>query len=132
MINMSGSIYSYPVSEKVMDEFSFGGVMFQEQRISDWLLEDLGCHPYRSKQPNGYSDLSKDWMSTELIIRRLMYAKKAFHKLKVNDMIDDKLHEKIVHKNLDNPDQILKILSKSRSNEEKHIVLFNLPEVLKA
>ena len=106
--------------------------MFQEQRISDWLLEDLGCHPYRSKQPNGYSDLSKDWMSTELIIRRLMYAKKAFNKLKVNDMIDDKLHEKIVHKNLDNPDQILKILSKSRSNEEKHIVLFNLPEVLKA
>ena len=33
---------------------------------------------------------------------------------------------------LDNSDQILKILSKSRSNEEKHIVLFNLPEVLKA
>jgi len=132
MVNMSGSIYSYPVPEKVMDKFSFGSVMFQEQRISDWLLEDLGCHPYRSKQPNGYSDLSKDWMSTELIIRRLMYAKKAFHKLKVNDMIDDKLHEKIVLNNLDNSDQILKILSKSRSNEEKHIVLFNLPEVLKA
>jgi uncharacterized protein (DUF1800 family) len=47
------------------------------------MLEDLGYHPYLAKQPNGYSDFSSDWMSTELIIRRLMYAKKAFHRYKI-------------------------------------------------
>jgi hypothetical protein len=30
------------------------------------------------------------------------------------------------------PDKILKILSKAKSNEEKHMILFNLPEVLRA
>ena len=38
-------------------------------------MEDIG-HPYLSKQPNGYSDLAEDWMSPELIIRRLIYADK--------------------------------------------------------
>ena len=96
------------------------------------MLEDIGCHPYKQKQPNGYSDLAKDWMSTELMIRRVMYAKTAFHKYNVRDQIDDNLHEKIVRTNFDNPEKILKILSKAKTNEEKHIILFNLPEVLKA
>jgi len=132
MINMSGVTYSYPIPERKMDKFVFGYMASQEHRFSDWLLEDLGCNPYASKQPNGYSDISTDWMSTELIIRRLLYAKKAFHRFNVNDQINDNLHEKIVLKNFDNADKILKILSKSKSNEEKHIVLFNLPEALKA
>ena len=71
-------------------------------------------------------------MSTELMIRRLIYAKKAFNLMKAEDQIDDALHEKIVLKNFDNPDQILKILSKNRVNHQKHTVLFNLPETLKA
>ena len=57
---------------------------------------------------------------------------KAFHKYNVNDQISDDIHEKIVRNNFDNPDKILKILSKAKTNEEKHILLFNLPEVLKA
>jgi hypothetical protein len=48
-------------------------------REPDWRLENIGYHPYKAKQPNGYSDISTDWLSTELIIRRLMYAKEAFH-----------------------------------------------------
>jgi uncharacterized protein (DUF1800 family) len=132
MINMSGSTYAYPISEYYMDKFVFGYPAIEKQRFSDWLLEDLGCHPYRSKQPNGYSDISTDWMSTELMIRRLLYAKKAFSLMKAQDQNDDNLHEKIVLKNFDNPDQILKILSKNKVNRQKHTVLFNLPETLKA
>ena len=71
-------------------------------------------------------------MSTELIIRRLMYAKEAFFKYKIKDQLDDKIHEKIIRTNFDNPDKILKIVSKAKSNEEKHMILFNLPEVLRA
>jgi hypothetical protein len=37
-----------------------------------------------------------------------------------------------VKNNFDNPDKILRILSKAKNEEEKHMILFNLPEVLKA
>ena len=131
-INMSGASYAYPIPEKKMDKFELGYLVSQELREPDWLLEDIGCHPYRSKQPNGYSDISSDWLSTELVIRRLMYAKRAFHTYKLNDQIDDTIHEKIIRTNFDNPDKILKIVSKAKSNEEKHMILFNLPEILRA
>ena len=131
-INMSGSTYSYPTKVKIMDSYPLGFKPSGTIQFPDWMLEDIGCHPYRQKQPNGYSDFAKDWMSTELMIRRVMYAKTAFHKYNVKDQIDDNLHEKIVRTNFDNPDKILKILSKAKTNEEKHIILFNLPEVLKA
>ena len=131
-INMSGTTYSYPIPEKKMDKHKLGNVVSEELREPDWMLEDLGYHPYLSQQPNGYSDFSSDWMSTELIIRRLLYAKKAFHHYIILDQYDDTIHEKIVRTNFDNPDKILKILSKAKSNEEKHMILFNLPVVLRA
>ena len=40
--------------------------------------------------------------------------------------------KKSLETNFDNPDKILKIVAKAKSNEEKHMILFNLPEVLKA
>ena len=52
--------------------------------------------------------------------------------VKVKDQIDDTIHERIIRTNFDNPDKILKIVSKAKTNEEKHMILFNLPEVLKA
>jgi hypothetical protein len=61
-----------------------------------------------------------------------MYAKKAFHQYKVKDQIDDTIHERIIRTNFDKPDKILKIVSRAKTNEEKHMILFNLPEVLKA
>ena len=66
------------------------------------------------------------------IIRRIMFAKTAFHKYNVTDQLDENIHEKIIRNNFDNPDKILNIVSKAKTNEEKHIILFNLPEVLKA
>ena len=132
MINMSGATYAHPVPEYEMDKFVFGYDMSENMKFTDWLLEDLGCNPYASKQPNGYSDISTDWMSTELIIRRLLYAKKAFYKYNVTDLNDYDRHEKIVRNNYDKPDEILKILSKAKTLEERHILLFNLPETLKA
>ena len=61
-----------------------------------------------------------------------MFAKEAFHKYNSKDQFDDNIHEQIIRNNFDNPDKILKIVSKAKTNEEKHILLFNLPEVLKA
>ena len=131
-INMSGNTYAYPIPEKRIDNFYLGSRVTEEIREPDRLLMDIGCHPYKSNQPNGYSDLSSDWLSTELLIRRLLYAKKAFHRYNINDQLDNNIHEKIIRTNFDNPDKILKIVSKGKSNEEKHMILFNLPEVLRA
>ena len=131
-INMSGSTYSYPTKEKIIDGHPLGMKPFGLINWQRWFLEDLGCHPYKQKQPNGYSDFEKDWMSTEMIIRRIMYAKTAFHKYNVDDQISDNIHEKIIINNFDNSDEILNIVSRAKTNEEKHIILFNLPEALKA
>jgi len=131
-INMSGASYAYPLPEKKMDRFQLGFLVSQDYKEVDWRLENIGYHPYKAKQPNGYSDISTDWLSTELIIRRLMYAKEAFHMYKTMDQLDLKIHEKIIQTNFDNPDKILKIVTKAKSNEEKHMILFNLPEVLRA
>ena len=86
---MSGSTYSYPVKEKLIDSHPLGIKPFGDISDQAWFLEDLGCHPYRQKQPNGFSDLEKDWLSTELIIRRIIFAKKAFHKYNVKDQLDE-------------------------------------------
>jgi uncharacterized protein (DUF1800 family) len=131
-INMSGASYAYPIPERWMDKFELGVLVSEQLRQPDWRLENIGYHPYKAKQPNGYSDISTDWLSTELIIRRLMYAKEAFHMYKITDQLDLKIHEKIIQTNFDNPDKILKIVSKAKSHEEKHMILFNLPEVLRA
>ena len=92
-----------------MNQFVFGFKPSHEMRFPSWLLEDIGCHPYKQKQPNGYSDLEKDWLSTELVIRRLMYAKKAFHQYKVADQIDDTIHERIIRTNFDNPEKLVEV-----------------------
>ena len=116
----------------IINNYELGSFVTKQIKEIDWSLEDLGYHPYKSKQPNGYSDLSNDWLSTELIIRRLMFSKRAFERYNFKDQGDNTIHEKIIHKNFDNPEKILKILSKAKSNKDKHMILFNLPEVLRA
>jgi hypothetical protein len=39
-------------------------------------LKEIGLSPYRPTQPNGWSDLSADWISPELLLRRIVFAKK--------------------------------------------------------
>ena len=41
-----------------------------------WDLEEIGLVPYRPSQPIGWPDLSDDWISPELILRRIVFAKK--------------------------------------------------------
>ena len=99
-------------------------------RRPQWILEKLGHHPYRAKQPNGWSDHSDDWISPELLIRRLVYAKSSYNFIKMEKNMDD--FENIVKKNFDNPDKIMKHLNHKSRSKEKHTLLFNHPEFLKA
>ena len=77
----------WPPSPELMDKYEIGQKPFNSHRQPQWILESLGHHPYRAKQPNGWSDHSDDWISPELIIRRLVYAKlsHSFSKMQNNN-----------------------------------------------
>jgi hypothetical protein len=86
--------------------------------VSQLIEQRLVIRRYRLsslQSKNSLTDIlifATDWLSTEIIIRRLMYAKEAFHKYKIKDQIDVHIHEKIINNNFDNPDKILKIVQK--------------------
>ncbi len=125
----------WPPSSETMDSYLLGIQPTRKQRSPERLLRDMGHHPYRAKQPNGWSDHSEDWMSPELLIRRLVFAQRSFSFTKLENN-NQEFYEKVITKNFDDPDKILKYtkkqVSKMRRKYEMNILLFNHPEFLKA
>ncbi len=121
----------WPPKDERFDTYRLGGGPDPYQAKPSWFMEDIGHHPYLSKQPNGYSDLAEDWMSPELIIRRLIYARQGYINLK-SDNKNNEFFQKVVDKNFDNPDKIMKLLNQNEKPIDRHILLFNLPEVFRA
>ena len=105
------SDFKWPPSPKLMDTYELGNKPLGIYRKPEWKLNDLGHNPYRAAQPNGFSDLAIDWISPELLIRRLVYAKDTYEYTR-SENNNLEFYEKIVNKNFDNPDKILKIVSK--------------------
>ncbi len=121
----------WPAKDEKFDTYKPGGGPDPYQAKPSWFMEDMGHHPYLSKQPNGYSDLAQDWMSPELIIRRLIYARQGYIHIKADNK-NNEFFEKVVNKNFDNPNKILKLLKQNEKPIDRHILLFNLPEVFRA
>ena len=121
----------WPPSPEEMSSYELGTKPTKKQRSPERLLRNIGHHPYRAKQPNGWSDHSDDWISPELLIRRLVYAKlsNSFSKMENNN---EKYYQNIIEKNFDNPDKIIKYLSQKNRIIEKQTLLFNHPEFLRA
>ncbi len=123
---------NWPPSPDLMDKYELGQKPFDSQREPERLLRNIGHHPYRAKQPNGWSDHSDDWISPELLIRRLVYAKASYNFSKMENNKNAEYYEQIVEKNFDNPNKIMKYLNQKNRSVEKHTLLFNHPEFLKA
>ena len=121
----------WPAADEKFDNYKLGSGPDPYQAKPHWFMKDMGHHPYLSQQPNGYSDLAEDWMSPELIIRRLLYARQGYINLKPDNK-NNEFYEKVVNNNFDNPDKIMKLLNQNDKPIDKHILLFNLPEVLRA
>ena len=115
-----------------MDKYELGQRPFDSQREPEWILQNIGHHPYRAKQPNGWSDHSDDWISPELLIRRLVYAKASYNFHKIENNKNAEYYANIVEKNFDNPDKIMNYINQKNRSIEKHTLLFNHPEFLKA
>ncbi len=123
---------NWPPSPDLMDKYELGQRPFDSQREPEWLLQNIGHHPYRAKQPNGWSDHSADWISPELLIRRLVYAKASYNFAKMENNKNAEYYVKMVENNFDNPSKIMKYLNQKNRSVEKHTLLFNHPEFLKA
>ena len=126
----------WPPKPELMDKYELGQKPFDSHRKPEWLMYDIGHHPYRAKQPNGWSDHSDDWISPELLIRRLVYAKASFHFSKIENTQNaenySNMIKRMIEKNFDNPNKIMKYINQKNRSIEKHTLLFNHPEFLKA
>jgi|TARA_B110000858_G_C17793951_1_gene471364 uncharacterized protein (DUF1800 family) len=121
----------WPPSTKLMDLYELGNEPTRSQKQPTNLLRKIGYNPYRAKQPNGWSDISTDWLSPELLIRRLIYAKESYLLSKPENN-NNEFYDKIVQKNFDNSDKILEYINKKDKPSDKQTLLFNHPEFLKA
>mgnify|MGYP000215132792 CR=1 FL=1 len=88
-------------------KYNFKKEPTDSQREIEWTLEELGHLPYRPAQPNGWSDFEEDWISPELIIRRLIFAARMANRGLVRD---DNIIETIIEKNFNQPENIYKLL----------------------
>ena len=118
-------------SPSFMNLYQLGNKPIKDQRALERLMDELGQQPYLAKQPNGWSDMSEDWMSPELLIRRLVYAREAYYK-KSGKSQTNEFYEEMIEKNYDNPSEILQIINQYKELVHKHVILFNLPETLKS
>ena len=127
-----------PISSKKMNyEFKFEPSNRQEQLT--WYLNEVGHSPYRPKQPNGWSDYEVDWVSPELLLRRLWFASNeipnhvkiknyshSFMSLCLERNFDD-------HERMTSMIEDLKINKITKNDLEKiYGIICNLPWVLKA
>ena len=127
-----------PISSKKMNyEFKFEPSNRQEQLT--WYLNEVGHSPYRPKQPNGWSDYEVDWISPELLLRRLWFAS---NEIPNHVKIENYSHgfmSLCLERNFDNHERMtsmiedLKINKITKNDLEKiYGIICNLPWVLKA
>ena len=115
-----------PQAEKMKYDFKKEPSAYQTQ-ITDKLRE-LGHLPFRPQQPNGWSDFEEDWISPELIIRRLILALRMANYGVKRDI------KTVIEKNFDEPDKINQLIEKQDKNSFPNVfaTICNLSEMLKA
>ena len=127
-----------PISSKKMNyEFKFEPSNRQEQLT--WYLNEVGHSPYRPKQPNGWSDYEVDWVSPELLLRRLWFASNEIPNHVKIENYSHRFMSLCLERNFDNHERMtsmiedLKINKITKNDLEKiYGIICNLPWVLKA
>ena len=127
-----------PISSKKMQyEFKFEPSNRQGQLT--WYLNEVGHSPYRPKQPNGWSDYEVDWISPELLLRRLWFASNEIPNHVKIENYSHSFMSLCLERNFDNHERMtsmiedLKINKITKNDLEKiYGIICNLPWVLKA
>ena len=127
-----------PISSKKMNyEFKLEPSNRQEQL--SWYLNEVGHSPYRPKQPNGWSDYEVDWVSPELLLRRLWFASNEIPNHVKIENYSHRFMSLCLERNFDDHERMtsmiedLKINKITKNDLEKiYGIICNLPWVLKA
>ena len=126
MVRMFG-LYWVPKPERM--KYDFIREPTDSQSEIKWALEELGHLPYRPAQPNGWSDFEADWISPELIIRRLIFASKMANR---GLRRDDNNIKAVIRKNFNQSEKIYKLLNSQDEYKNKLAIVCNSSEMLKA
>ena len=111
------------------------------QRRLSWWLREIGHSPYRPKQPNGWSDFEVDWVSPELLLRRLWFSSNILPKMIKSKNYNHDFTLECLKKNFDDYERMSTLIknfnSDTKLKEEsdmisKYGIICNLPGVLKA
>jgi uncharacterized protein (DUF1800 family) len=69
-----------------------------------WIMSEMGHDFWSRRQPNGFSDIKSDWISTEHLDRRIRYAGLLFDhgkpKKNINRIIDEHIKNEKLKKQL--------------------------------
>jgi len=131
--NILGIDWPMPAS---MFQHDFKFEPSEQIKLISFALNELGHSPYRAKQPNGFSDIAEDWISPELLIRRLAISRRVIegpaykNPYKQNQRQRYFDIERIVALNFKNPDEINSLLSKVEKPEHKLELLLSSEEML--
>ena len=96
------------------------------------ILWEIGHPIYRAKQPNGYIDLEDEWLSPELIIRRLAAARRWDDIANPNVDYNQDYFVNVIEKNFDHPENLLKLVRETNFSADRFAVFANSPEVMRA
>ena len=124
MVNMVGG--SWPPQSDEM-KYNFKNKPSRHQRKPSFFMREIGYEPYRPIQPNGYSDMESDWISPELLIRRMSAPKEL-----ASRYIDLKDFNAMIDKNFDDPKEIKILIDKVNSASTKMQLIFPSYRMLKA
>ena len=124
MVHMVGGYWPLHADEM---KYNFKIKPNNHQRKPRFFMKEIGYEPYRPIQPNGYSDMESDWISPELLIRRISAPKEIAKK---NILL--KNFETMIDKNFDNPKEMKKLIDKVKSPSTKMQILFPSYRMLKA
>lgn len=92
-------------------EYDFKNKPSRVQRRPSGLMYEMGHHVYRPKQPNGWPDTEPEWLSPELLIRRLAVAKRVAKEYQAIGRL-----EQSINSNFDNAEEVITYLKTCRNN----------------
>ena len=95
------------------------------------ILWEIGHPIYRAKQPNGFIDLEDEWLSPELIIRRLAAARRFADITNPNVNYDQDYFLNVIEKNFDQPENLLNLMKDPVFYADRFAIFANSPEVMR-
>ena len=82
-----------------------------------WFLDEIGQSPYRPKQPNGWPDTEAEWLSPELLIRRLTTAMKMVEQTKFKQSD----YAYVIAHNFDNADEVIAYMKQCTNQSAEYV-----------